>query len=230
MIPTRISVRSVVLLTAGLALLGAAACDVPDPLEGVDLIVDVPDAPVELDAASGTVSIEPGRTVATNSTVANETDIETVRELRSVRLDPSFFSFESSAITTPAGTAAAGAARASGTIVVAVFLNGVPVPGFPVEITVVEDEVTDVSPGSIPIATAEVDAVSLRALLDDLPADETPPLEAWEEMSLSDIIARINQGLADRDLPVSVVVRSEELGGTFRIQRFEFDAQVSISN
>lgn len=226
---TRTSTNPARFFFVALALLGLAGCDVSDPLEGVDLILDVPDAPVELDETSGTVPVQSGETSATNSTVANETDIKEVRELRTVRLDPSFFSFESSATASATRAAAAGSTgTASGTLVVAVFFNGVPIPGLPVELTIDEDVVTDVSPNSIDLAGASIDASALTALLDDLPADQVPALEAWEEMSVSEVIDRINEGLVTRDVPVSVVVTNDDLEGTFRIEKFEFDAQVSM--
>lgn len=225
---TRNSTSIVRFFLVTLAFLGLTACDVSEPLENVDLILDVPDAPVEMDEASGTVPVRPGETSATNSTVPNETDIKEVRELRTIRLDPSFFSFESAAASASGGPAGSAAGTSSGTITVAVFFNGVPIPGLPVEVTIDDDGVTDVTPSSISLAEASVDAPALTELLDDLPAEEKPSLEAWEGMSVPDIIERINQGLASRDVPISVVLTNDGLDGTFRIQKFEFDAQVSL--
>lgn len=237
-VPSRLRARRAAAAALVLAVAGAAC--VSDPFEGVDLILDVTDARVELGAVDGTIEVRSGETTVKSSVVANASDIGEVRELRWLAFGLADLSFQASGapaagvVAGAAGAAAhafSSAASGSGTISLGVFLNGVPVPGTPILVTVTDGVVTQVIPSLLLTASWLVKASELLALLESLPPGSQPDLKDWENLTLDQVIAEINQGLAAASLPVVLVATADgDLDGSLRLHAFEFAGRVVLSN
>jgi hypothetical protein len=184
----------------GLGLLGLAGCDVTDPLKDVEIHVDLSEAPVEIPASVGTVAVIAGQATVTTGTVNNDTDIDRIERLKTIKLLPSYLTFTPTA-------AAAGAAvplAQSGTLSVFVFLDGVPIPGTPVVITIQDDAVTAVEPQSIQIAGATIDVNTIQTFLASLNGVQVPLTDGWETLTV-------------------------DLDGTLRLSQISFDAEAVLS-
>lgn len=212
----------------GLAVLGFAGCDVTDPLKDVELHLDLNEAPVEIPASFGTVAVAAGQATVTNGTVSNDTDVDRIERLKAITLLPSYFTFTPAAVGSTTGDLVPLAQ--SGTLSLFVFLNGVPVPGTPVQITIQNDAVTAVSPQRIEIAGATVDVSTVQAFLAALNGVPVPLAAGWETMTVDQIVARINDALASYSIPISIgVTATGDLDGTLRLSRISFDAEAVLT-
>jgi type II secretory pathway component HofQ len=149
--------------------------------------------------------------------------------LRSIHVEPGFFSF---APSTGALTAAGSIAAAQdGSIRIFLFLGGVPIPGTPVLLTVQNGEVTDVQPREIQIGSATIDESAVESFLAGLPAGSRPELSAWQSMTIDEVVAEINTALASASIPFAIGVEATgDLSGTLRLSEIQFDAQVALSS
>lgn len=213
-----------------LGVLALMACDVTDPLEDVELRLNVQNAPVEIPASVGTVVVRSGEPTINEGTATNDTDIDRVEDLQSITLDPSFFSYTSAAAASQTG-AATTAASLDGTIRLFIFLGGVPVPGIPVVLTVEDAVVTTVDPQELDIAGSTVNASAIAAFIESLPAESRPQLDDWQSMTIDEVIGAINAALASGSVPIAIGIETTGgLEGTLQLEKIEFDAVVVVSD
>lgn len=215
-----------------LGVLALIACDVTDPLEDVELRLEVQNVPVEIPASVGTVTVRSGEPTVNAGTATNDTDIDRVEQLKSIELHPSFFSYTPTADSGAAGASAATtAATVDGMIRVFIFLGGVPVPGNPVVLTVEDTVVTAVEPQELDIAGSTVNASMIAAFIESLPPESRPQLDDWQSMTTDEVIDEINTALASGSVPIAIGIEATgELGGTLQLERIEFDAVVVVRN
>ncbi len=226
--PMRYAMKWIRPAALSLTVLALGACDITDPLEGVDLILDIEDAPVEIPASIGSVQVSPGQPTANSGMASNDSDIDRVEELRSIQIEPGFFSFA------PATGSLMGAnsiaAAQGGSIRIFLFLGGVPIPGTPVVVTVQNAQVTDVQPRRIQLGSATIDQSTIESFLASLPAASRPDLAAWESMTLDEVVEEMNAALASGSIPFAIGVDATgDLDGTLRLSELQFDAQVALS-
>lgn len=206
-----------------LSTIGLSGCDISDPLEGTNLVLDVEDASVGFGAV--TTEVRTDRPSIQTEQVSPDLDVQEVRELRAIRLKPSFFEFTSSA-----GAAQSQRARrkaASGTLEIWVFFNSFPLPNTPVTVTIENDEVTGVDPAELSFGTYQIDEEALRQLLDNL--EESPELGDWENATIDEVTAAVNEGLQSSGVPISIAVTVVEgdLNGSMTLDQFSMDGQVA---
>lgn len=214
--------------TLSLGILALMACDVTNPLEDVELRLDIQNAPVEIPASVGTIVVRSGEPTVNEGTATNDTDIDRIEDLQSINLDPSFFSYTAAA--SGAAASAAPAASLDGTIRLFIFLGGVPVPGTPVVLTVDDAVVTAVEPQEIDIAGSTVNASTIAAFIESLPPESRPQLDDWQSMTIDEVIAEINAALASGTVPIALGVETTGgLEGTLQLEQIEFDAVVVVS-
>ncbi len=212
-----------------MAVLALGACDITDPLKDVDLLLDIEDAPVEIPAELGSVQVSPGEPTANSGTASNDSDIDRVEVLRSIQIEPGFFSFMPA--TGSVSGASSIAAAQDGSIRIFLFLGGVPIPGTPVLLTVQNAEVVDVQPRQIQLGSATIDQSSVESFLASLPAASRPALSAWQSMTLDEVVAEMNAALASGSIPFAIGVEATgDLSGTLRLSEIEFDARVALSS
>lgn len=212
-----------------LGLLVLTACEVTNPLEDVELRLDVQNAPVEIPASTGTVAVRSGEPTVNSGTATNDTDIERVEQLKSITLDASFFSYTPAAASGAAG--ATTAASVDGTIRLFIFLGGVPVPGTPIVLTVSDAVVTAVEPREVVIAGATVNASTIGAFIESLPPQSRPELDDWQSMTIDEVIGEINAALSSGSVPIAIGVEATGgLDGSLQLEQIEFDAEVVIGN
>lgn len=213
------------------ALLGLAACDITNPLEDVDLILDIDSAPVAIPASLGTIQVSPNSPRANSGTATNDSDIDHIEELHSITIKPSFLTFTPASASANGNGARMAAAEQDGTIRIFLFLGLVPVPGTPVVVTVQNGAVTDVDPQEIQIGSATIDAASVSSFIESLPADSRPELDGWQSMTVDEVVDQINASLASGTIPFAFGVETTgDLSGTLRLSELEFDAQVALSD
>lgn len=222
-------IKRLAFVVAGLmVMIGVSACDVTNPLEDVELIVDVEDAQVDLGGSGIAVAVNPGQPAAQSETVNNDLDIASVNELRQIHLKPEFFSFSPSA-------AKSSAVAATGTLQIALFINGYPLPDMPITATVVNSVVTNVSPSAISFdgQTYNVDESAIDDLLERLPANQRPNLQDWKGASMSKVVGAINAALESNSIPLSFGIQvtdsdeNDPLSGELILSAISVDAQVS---
>lgn len=212
-----------------LGILALAACDVTNPLEDVELRLNVQNAPVEIPASVGTVVVRSGEPTINEGTATNDTDIDRVEDLESITIDPSFFTYTPAAAG-GAGASAAPAASLDGTIRLFIFLGGVPVPGTPVALTVEDAVVTAVEPQELVIAGSTVDASAVAAFIESLPAESRPQLDDWQSMTIDQVIGEINAALSSGSVPIAIGIEATGgLDGNLQLEQIEFDAVVVVS-
>lgn len=215
-------------LGIGLGLLGLSGCDVTDPLQDVELHVDLSDAPVDIPASVGTLTIQAGQAAVNTGTVTNDTDIDRIETLRSITVLPSYLTF------TPVAAAAAGGAdiaAQTGTIEVLVTVNGYPIPpDQPLVITIEDDVVTAITPLSIEFAGVTYNPESIQDFLDSLAGVEVPLIEGWETLTLDQVISEIETALASSSFTISIAVTpTGDLDGTLVLSQLSFDAEAVLS-
>lgn len=215
-----------------LAVFALAGCEVTNPLEDVELRVDVTDAPVAIPASAGTVAVRSDAPTANSGTATNDTDIERVEELRTIRLQPSYFSFASAVAGADRAGPNATIAAQSGTIRIFIFLGGVPIPDTPIVVTVEDNVVTGVAPQEIEIASATINAGTIESFLDSLPPGSVPDLaDGWQTMTVDEVVAEINQALASSSIAFTIGVEATGgLDGTLQLSEIAFDAEIALAD
>lgn len=222
-------IKRLAFVVAGLmVMIGMSACDVTNPLEDVELIVDVEDAQVDLGGSGIAVAVSPGQPSAQSETVNNDLDIASVNELRQIHIKPEFLSFSPSA-------SKSSAVAATGTLQITVFINGYPLPNMPITATVVNSVVTSVSPSAIDFSLSayNVDESAIDELLEELPAKQRPTLQNWKGATMSKVVDAINTALSSNSIPFSFAIRvtdsdeNDPLSGELILKSISVDAQVS---
>lgn len=202
---------------------GATGCEISDPLEDVELIVDVQDAEVNLGGGGVGVPVQAGETAATTTSVGNELDVDAV-QLETINLKPSFFSFSE--------TAKSGAVMDTGTLTLVVSIgsppNGPLFPLSPITITITDDVVTNVQPSSISLAGGTYDVAAIQELLNSLPADQRPNMTPLGGLTLNETKGAIEAALANETgFLFSIIAKSEGVSGSITLDRLSMDARVS---
>ncbi|MEX2611771.1 MAG: hypothetical protein WEA24_17750 [Gemmatimonadota bacterium] len=77
-------------LLAVAVLLALPACDAKDPLEGVDLILEVEDAPVAIQAS---IQVVPNQVTSVSTNVGAPSDVKSVQDITSIAVDPADFGY-----------------------------------------------------------------------------------------------------------------------------------------
>lgn len=217
------------LAALSLGLLALVGCDVTDPLDDADLRLDLRNVPVEIPESVGTVVVRSGEPMINTGTATNDTDIASIEHLKSIQIEPGFFTYTPSEVP-PSDETATTLASLDGTIELFVFLGGVPVPDTPIIVTVEDGAVTAVDPQEIEIDGATVNANTIEAFLESLPPESRPELDGWESMTLGEIIDEINEALASGSVDIAIGVNATgDLDGTLRLEQVEFDAEVVVS-
>lgn len=210
--------------TALLALVigfGLTGCEISNPLEDVELHLDVQDVPVELPSSVGSLALKPGETASSSGFVSNELEVTSVNEVSEIEVQPSYFHYS-------AGAGKTSGPAASGTVTIALFLGGVPIPGAVVEVTVTNDVVTAVSPTSIKVGTMTVDRAAVDQLLQSLPPAQRPTLADWQSMTIDQVRQKINDALASTGFDFSIVFKTTgDLAGGLTIDQFDVSASVT---
>lgn len=217
---------SLVVFLLGLGALGLSGCDISSPIEGVDLVLDVEDASVNV--GSVTTDVRPDQPSVKNEEVNPDTNVKEVRDLRTIRLKTEFFDFSSGASGTQ--SKAGQGTSASGTLEISVFFAGYPLPQSPFTLTITDDVVTEIAPTTLSFQgnTYDLEADNLRQLLEDL-GDEAPDLENWENATLDEVETALKEALRSDSAPISVAVEVVEgnLSGSLTVDKFNIDAQVA---
>lgn len=213
------------LLPLAALVVALPACDVTDPLEGVDLILETDDAPVSMNA---TVAVVPGEITSTTTTVSKPSEIKSVSDIASLTLKPSDFTF---AATSGLRTASADASMGSGTIEVMITMNyanhSIRMGG---TVTIVNNVVTDVTPAKyfdLRNFARYKESVIRTMYLFGVPQ---PEITAFETMTVEEVQAAlegaINQGAFS--LTVNVTTSSPELTGSLRIGGFSLGGKFRL--
>lgn len=212
-----------------IAAVGMTACEITNPLEDVDLLVEVQDAPVEIPASLGSVAVRPDEPTANSGTATNSSDIDRIEELRSIKLQPRFFSFTPASAVSAGPSARAVAAAQDGTIRLFLFLGGVPVPGTPVVVSIENGDVVGVNPEVIQIGSATVDKSSVGSFVESLDLADRPDLEDWQSMTVDEMVETLNTSLASGSIPFAIGVETTgDVTGTLQLSEIQFDAQVAF--
>lgn len=211
---------------AGMAILCAmSACEVTNPLEGVELSLDIEDAEVDLGSSGVSVAVTDGQTETSTISVENDLDVEGV-ELDELKLEPSFFTFTDGA----AGKSASLLDTGTITILVAIGLppSGPLYPLPPVTVTIEDNVVTDVQPSSISLLGTTYDADAIRELIEALPPGERPNMAALGDLTLDQAKTAIEDALENATgFLLSIVVQSDGISGTLTLNQFSIDARVT---
>lgn len=213
-------------LLFGLAALGLSACDVTGPLQGVNLVLDVEDISVTF----GTVvtDVRADRPTIRTRQASPDVDAQDVREIRSIQLKTKFLTFTPASGSELSKSSADGSS--SGTLELWVFFGSYPLPSSPITVTITDDVVTEVEPSVLSFESTSytVDEQGLNQLLDDL-GEDAPDLAAWEEATIDEVEAAINDALQQEQSPVSLAVRvtDGDLSGALTIDQFSIDARVT---
>ena len=117
------------------------ACDIKDPLENVDIRLDIKDAPIQFSGNEGSVAVSTEQAGITTASVSMDSDIEEVADLQTIHLDPADFTFTSTAGVVASGNFAS-LVQASGAVRLGILVSGIPVPGFPLTVTLTLGEFT----------------------------------------------------------------------------------------
>ena len=223
----RLRTRTLAAPLLPLALVALSACDIKDPLEGVNLRLALTDATVEIPAAAGTVEVRTDRSTVSSGVADNDTDIVEVEELMAIKLQPAFFGLD--AAGDGSSVAEADIAPQSGTIQLFVFLGGVPLPQTPITLTVEENVVVSVEPSTIDISTASVEAAAVADFIASLSPEDVPELNPW--FTPAQVVAQINAVLAAESIPITIgVITTGSLTGSLTLDQIAFDAEVIITD
>ena len=216
----------VLTVAAGLVLLfGISACEVTDPLEDVELIVDVEDASVDLGGSGVGVAVQDGETSASTTAIGNELDVDGV-ELNTVNIKPSFFAF------TEGGTAKGASLLDSGTLTLVVSIglppNGPLYPLPAVTVTIENNVVTDVQPRSISLLGGTYDIPRIQAIIESLPENERPNMTALGGLTIAQTKAAAEAALSNATgFLFSIVVQSNGISGTLTLSELSIDARIT---
>lgn len=221
----KIENRVVTVVACLVLLFGISACEVTDPLEDVELIVDVKDAAVDLGASGVSVDVQDGQATATTSNIGNELDVDGV-ELNVVNIKPSFFAFSEG------GTAKGASLLDSGTLTVLVSIglppSGPLFPLPPVTVTIENNVVTDVQPRSISLLGGTYDIPRIQAIVESIPEDERPNMTALGSLTIAQAKAAAEAALTNQTgFLFSIVVQSNGISGTLTLSELSIDARVT---
>lgn len=215
----------------GLALFALVGCDVTDPLEDVELRVDISDAPVDISASAGTLTVLAGTATAAGGTVTNDTDIDRIENLEAITIRPAYLTF------TPAAASVADdapIAAQTGTLSLYAFIAGVPLPcdpALPINVTIEDDVVTAVTPQRCEIGGATIDAATIEAFIASLPPGAIALTAGWENFTVNQVVDAINAALASSSIDISIgVTATGDLDGTLRLSQITFDAEAVLSD
>jgi hypothetical protein len=205
----------------------ATACDFKDPLEGVQIKLDVQDAPITVSNAS--VVAKAGQPAVSTTTVNSPSDIESIDDLKVIRFKPADFTYTNSGAFQTSNAMTMNLTQASGTVSVLVMVAGIPIPGTPIQVTISNNVVTSVTPAALDLRTAVFSKSAIEALINSLPAGSRPALPAgWATMTEAQAKAAIQEALANDSFSLTFVVNATgDLNGTLRINGFSIDALVS---
>lgn len=200
---------------------GLAACDIN--LDDVDLIVDVADQEVTLGGESATVGVTDGQTAANTSTVPNNLEVDEIRQLKQVKLQPSFFTF--------AESVAAGKRLDSGTITLLISIglppNGPLYPIPPVTLTITNNVVTKVEPESISLLGGTYNVSQIEGLLNSLPESQRPNMASLQGLTIDQAREAIQTALANSTgFLFSIVAQSNGVSGDLTLKELSIDARV----
>jgi len=204
------------------AALALGACEITDPLEGVDIHLDIEDVPVNINSPA--VAVAPGTMTEVNTNVSFAGTVSSVKDISEITLHPSYFTF------TPAaggpGSSAAGG-MASGSLFVAVASGGQPILAVTVHIT--NDVVTGVTPA---VADLEAMTASIRANAEAAVA-AVPATAArfasWRSLTSHQLIETVGSMLTSNDasLTLLVIPFTGNLWGSFSLSQFQLSASVT---
>ncbi len=220
----KIKNRRALVCTCVLVLLGASACEVTNPLEGVELIVDVDDANVALGSEGVAVTFLDGQTVASTASIQNELDVDAV-ELNEIKLEPSFFTFAEG------GAAKRVLLQESGTLTLVISMglppNGPLYPLPPVTVTIEDNVVTDVQPRSISLLGGSYDLASIEELIESLPADERPNMADLSALTLDETKEAVEGALGNASgFLFSILMQSNGISGSLTLSEISIDARI----
>ena len=202
-----------------------SACEIVDPLEDVELILDVDDADVDLEDGID-VAVAPDQAAITAKPVQNDLDVTSVEEVREIKLKPEFFAFSPAA-------GKSGAAAGSGLLRAWVVVGGFPLPAMPIEIELQHGEVVSVSPDAIRFKgeSYTIDKGAFAAFLARLA--DPPSLANWQDATMTEVVSAVNEALGADNFVVYLgieVVRSDSahpLSGSLKLRKLTVDARVT---
>ena len=208
-----------------LVFVGMSACDVTDPLEDVELIVDVEDAAVDLGGSGVAVTVQDGETTAITQTIANDLDVARVR-LNAINLEPSFFSFT---VALPGKSVTV---MDSGTLTILVSVGLPPTgPLFPLPplvVTIDDNVVTDVQPRSISLLGGTYDISQIEGVIESLPPSQRPNLAALGSLTIDQTREAVEAALvSSTGFLFSFVVQSDGISGTLTLNQLSIDARIT---
>lgn len=210
-----------VMAAASLFVLGG--CDVTDPLENVDLKLDIKDAPVVLRGESGAVAVQAGTGAAQSTHVSMSSDVDEVSSIQKVSFKPANFTFSGAS-----GYGAGSSANASGTIRFLIAVAGIPIPGMPVTVTVSNNVVTSISPSEIDLASPSYDKGAVEALYGKITAGPALPSN-WSSLTAQQAVKAITDAITTKNFSVHLLVYSDDLTGRLKVGEFSIDGQASTS-
>lgn len=213
--------RGLPVLLAAVALGG---CEIKNPLDGVEIHFNVADVPVELNSPA--MAIVPGQVTKTPVNVAFTSTISSVNSISEIKLQPSFFTFTPAAGMSAIVDGSAPTGANSGMVTIALLNQGNPL--FVVTVTVTNNVVTAVSPGT---ATPQEMAADIRARAAVLAArypQEAAQFSSWQNMTADQLVSSINTLLSQRNSTLQIVVMGDSgLRGNIRLSQFSLSGQVA---
>lgn len=216
--------RAAILLLATATQL---ACDIKDPLEGVNVRLKLDDAPVELDGPI--LTIVPGQLSEQVKTVTIDEPIESLDEFTGVTLSPSSIAYTPGSAVM-AGDMANSSSAASGELGVWVYMKNPTRYLMGARITVVNNTVTAIEPAAV---TAPALVNTMKALAQQSIAavpNSSAILSAAQNLTLAELTATLNALLTSQNIQLGfgVVNLSGNLTGTIQIKNFKIDAEVTM--
>lgn len=202
-----------------------AACDVKNPLEDVNVILNITDSPISLSAVPA-LGLVAGQASQRSATINTQSPVESVNSVSAIKLAPSFFQFTASAPAPGAGMAA-GSNTVDGTVLVTVRSGTTPLVA--VTLTIANNVVTAVDPS---VATLASMAAAYRAKVDAAIA-ANPSLAGqfgnYQSLTADQLLANINAVLTSAQTSITVVatVLSGNVTGSLSISQFTVDGQVT---
>ena len=209
--------------TAALLLFFGAtltACDVRNPLDGVDVRLAIHEAKVDL-SGLGALPLVVGQVTERTSIVDVAEAVKSLDAVHGIKLDPAYLTF------TPAvGDATAASAPPSGTVLVALRAGHRPL--LAVIVTVTDGQVTGIDPRS---ATLEIAVAKIRqhAVTAEQALGAGAPLGDWQSLTAASLLATLESILSARQSGLTLVALplSGNLSGHLRVSRFVVDATVT---
>ena len=194
-------------------LLALPACDAKDPLEGVDLILEVDDAPV---AVGASMQVVPNQVSSVSINVGASSDIKSVQEITSIMLDPTDFSYTQSAGLRAASSVSA---AASGNINVVLRIGNV---GLAALLTVQDNVVTNVAPRQLlNLTNFSAWKQAVLDIVENMPESQRPDFSTFENMNPEEVKQELVDLLGGTfQLHIHVHTSNPELTGTLTLSEF----------